>query len=212
MRDTVVLVIGGDQPDLSLLEEVPTDATVLAVDGGLDHAISLGLEVDLVVGDMDSASPKLLEQISPDRRVRHPADKDRTDLEIAMDLIVARHDVDKVIVLGGIGGRIDHLLGNATVLCSPRYADLDIDWVSAGGRAHVVRARVEVHGVPGQVVSLVPMGGDAIGVTTTGLRWPLEHATLPFGEARGISNQFVSPVGSVSLESGVLLVVQPDPA
>ncbi len=205
---TAVVIVDGDPPGPSVLDELPDDPWVVAVDGGLDHATRLGLTVDRVVGDMDSVSPEGLATIDPSRLDPYPTDKDATDLELAMNAAAAV--AERVIVVGGTGGRLDHLIGNVTILCSDRYAAVDIEWVSNSGRAFVVRSHVDLHGVPGQIVSLLPMGGDAAGVTTAGLRWPLEDARLRFGTSRGVSNEFTSPVARVSLRSGVLLVVQPD--
>lgn len=210
MTNTMVLVLGGAPPGPMAAQEVPTDAYVIAVDSGLDHAVAMGLSVDMLIGDMDSVDPDLLRAFSPERRIVHPIAKDRTDLELALDCVKDNRQYHEILVVGGAGGRLDHLMGNATVLCSDRYAHLDIDWISAAGRAHVVWVGIQIHGVPGRQVSLIPMGGDAEGVTTSGLRWELEHATLGFGSSRGISNQMTAPIADVVLESGVLLVVQPD--
>ena len=83
-----------------------------------------------------------------------------------------------MIVVGGAGGRIDHFLANAALLASPEYADLDLTWLPGTAVIHVVRDRIELSGSPGDLVSLLPYGGPARGVTTDGLRWPLTKAEL----------------------------------
>lgn len=208
--NTATLVVAGEPPGDEVLGDLPQTAWVVAVDAGLVHAKTLGLTPDVVIGDFDSVSPSALADVDDERLIRHPVDKDATDLELAMDLVLARPGLDRVVVVGGAGGRLDHFLGNANVLCSNRYADLDIDWVSSAGRACVVRTYVEIHGNPGQTVSLIPMGGDALGVTTVGLRWRLDGENLRFGSSRGISNVLGAPAATVSLLGGVLLVIQPD--
>jgi thiamine pyrophosphokinase len=201
--ETILIFAGGDRADVA--DELPRADLVVAADSGYDSAVALGLRVDVLVGDMDS----LVATEIPDHVVeeRHPTDKDATDLELALDL-VKRDDPVRVIVVGGAGGRLDHELATAELLCGSRWASIDeLDWISERGLSHVIHGRRMIHGDPGQVISLIPVGGDAMGVTTKGLRWELNGETLPHGTTRGVSNEFRSPVADVRLGSGCLLAV-----
>lgn len=205
-----VVIAGGDLLDPDVVEELPAHAYVVAADSGLEQAQRLGIRVHRVVGDLDSATPEALARLSPDVLVdRHPWDKDATDLELAL-AVVAALDVDRVLVLGGHGGRLDHLLANAALLASPRFSHLDVEWVAGSARVTVVRRTARLHGTPGELITLVPIGGPALGVTTTGLRWPLSGEDLAFGTTRGVSNQFRAPLATVTLSQGCLLAVQPE--
>lgn len=208
---TVAVVFpSGEPPDPSVLDDLPDRAWVVAADGGVDHAIRLGLSIDVVVGDLDSVEPGTLDSLGSDTVIRrHPVDKDSTDLQLALDLVVDQDGVDSVIVVGGMGGRFDHLLGNATVMSSTAYAGVDLVWLAGDARVAVVHDHARIHGHPGDVVSIIPIGGPAVGVTTTGLRWPLSDDRLDFGTGRGISNEMTVSVAEVSLRSGCALVVQP---
>lgn len=203
--ETVLIFAGGDRADVA--DELPRPDLVVAADGGYDGAVSLGIRVDVLVGDMDS----IVATDIPDHVVveRHPTDKDATDLELALDL-VKRDDPARVIVVGGAGGRVDHELATAELLCDSRWAGIDeLDWITERGLSHVVRGRRMIHGDPGQVISLIPVGGDVAGVTTKGLRWDLDSETLPHGTTRGVSNVFRGPVADVRIGSGCLLAVVP---
>ncbi|MGH8945935.1 MAG: thiamine diphosphokinase [Acidimicrobiia bacterium] len=206
--DTVLILAGGDASSPDTAADLPRADLVVAADSGYDAALTLGLPVDVLVGDMDS-----IQATEIPRHViveRHPPDKDATDLELALEL-VARDSPSRVVVLGGSGGRLDHELAVATLLCSPRWVAIDeIDWRSDRGWAHVVRRRRVLHGDVGVTVSLLPVGGDAYGVTTTGLNWNLQNETLPTGTTRGVSNVMTAPVTDVRLSGGALLVVFPD--
>lgn len=208
MLNTAVIVIGGDPIHQLAMEELPDRRWVIAADSGLDHASAIGLNVDFIVGDMDSVSDLgLRDHTGPVDR--HPVNKDATDFEIALDHALATPNITRIIVLGGTGGRIDHFLANAAVIASPRFASLDVEWCAGDARVSVVRDHVALHGTPGQTVSLIPAGGGAHGVATTGLAWNLDHEALEFGSTRGVSNTFVSPVASVTVESGALFAVVP---
>ena len=209
MLNTAVVFVGGDAVNPTLIEELPERRWVVAADSGLDHATRMGVRVDLMVGDLDSVSPAALSNYQGPIE-RHPEDKDATDFELALDQAIAHPNIDRLIVVGGHGGRLDHLLANAAVVASPRFAAVDVEWIAGTTRVHVIRHHCELHGAPGEVVSLLAVGGDATGVTTSGLRWPLSNDTLEQGSARGVSNEFSKPVASVQLSAGCVLSIQPD--
>lgn len=204
----VVVVVGGERPSPGALGDLPVDSLVIAADSGLDHAIHLGLGADLVIGDLDSVSQAGLETAGGARIERHPADKDATDLELALDSAIAT-GTHRIVILGGHGGRLDHQLGNVAVICSPRYSGASIEWIAGRARIHVVHSDAQVHGTPGETISLIPIGGSARGVWSRGLKWDLAGEELVWHESRGLSNEFVRPVAQVGLESGTLLTVQP---
>ena len=78
-------------------------------------------------------------------------------------------------------------------------------------RVFVVRRELELDGEPGDLCTLLPVGGPALGVRTEGLRFPLHGETLEPGSTRGVSNELLASVARVSLVDGVLLAIVPDP-
>jgi thiamine pyrophosphokinase len=209
--NSALVFAGGDPPPVELLGDVDRSALVIAADSGLDHALALGFTPDVVVGDLDSVTADALARardagadVEP-----HPAEKDETDLELALRRAVAL-GVQRVTVIGGGGGRHDHLLANALVLGHDDYAGLAVDALVGRARLTVIRDRAELHGAPGSFLSLLPLGGPARGIRTEGLRYPLRDEELAPGTTRGVSNEFLTPRAAVSLDAGVLLAVQPD--
>lgn len=207
--ETVLILAGGDASSADTASDLPLADLVVAADTGYDTALALGLPVDILIGDMDSIqATKVPSHVIVER---HPVDKDATDLELALEL-VARDAPARVVVLGGSGGRLDHELAVAALLCSPRWIAIEeIDWRSDRGWAHVVRGRRVLHGDVGATVSLLPVGGDAHGITTAGLKWNLRDETLQMGTTRGVSNVMTAPVTDIRVTDGALLVVFPDP-
>lgn len=207
--DVAVIVTGGAPVDPAQSDGLPEGAFVIAADSGLAHAAALGLDVDLVVGDMDSVDPDELRTASAGGVAveRHPADKDATDLELALDVALQRDAARAIVIGGGGGGRVDHLLANALLLGAGRFAGLDLEWRTGRYRTVVVRRRTEIAGTAGDLVSLLPVGGPACGITTTGLRWSLHDKDLPPGSTRGVSNELAAPVATISLRSGTLLAM-----
>lgn len=203
---TVLVVTGGDAVPPEALEGLGPVDFVVAADSGLDHAQRLGLEPDVVIGDFDSVSDAALGAFSGPIE-RHPVAKDATDLELALRHAVER-DPDRIVVVGGHGGRMDHLLANALVITTvPEH--IEVEWRAGSAAVYVVHRRLDVTGTVGQTISLVPVGGDVRGVTATGVRWPLAGATLPSGSTLGVSNEFAAPLVHISVEEGTLLVILP---
>lgn len=214
---TAVVVGGGgpvDRVALAAIGPVFPDAVVYAADSGAEAASQLGLAVDVVVGDLDSISPAALAaaEAAGARIDRHPVAKDATDLALAVGTAIGDGAVE-ILVLAGAGGRLDHLLAGALALADARWAHVTIRAVIGSARLYVLHGpgTALVSGLPAELVSLVPVGGPAIGVTTSGLRYPLADATLEPGTTRGVSNVLDHPDGraAVSLRVGALLVVLP---
>ena len=207
---TVLVVTGGEPVRPSCRPVLPAADVVVAADSGLDHAALLGLRADVVVGDFDSVDPATLARAEAAGAVvhRHPVAKEATDLELALR-VAAGFGPQRVVVTGGAGGRFDHELANVLLLCADDFAGVDVEaWV---GPAHltVVRTSCRLLGSPGDLVSLLPVGGPARGVRTEGLRYPLRDEDLAAGTSRGVSNELVGTEARVTLRSGVLLAVQP---
>lgn len=189
---------------------MPGDAYVIAADSGVEQAARLGLDVDLAVGDFDSVAPTALEAVvaAGCRVERHPPGKDHTDLELGL-LAALAWGAGEVVVVGGAGGRLDHLLANALVLASPEFAAMSVEALIGPAHLLVVNDRARLEGRPGELVSLLALGGTAQGVRTEGLRYPLADEDLSAGSTRGVSNEMAAKVATVALVAGTLLVVRP---
>jgi thiamine pyrophosphokinase len=209
-EELVVVVSGGDPPAPGCAHAVPLGAPVITADRGLEHALALGLEVAVAVGDFDSASPKAVAvaEAAGVRIERHPVEKDATDLELALDIALEMSPL-RILVLASRGGRLDHELATLLLLGSERYATAEIDANIGEAQVHVVRGRRAIRGEPGDLVTVLAVNGPAIGVTTEGLAYPLRGETLEPGSSRGVSNVFESEAARISVDDGVLLAIRP---
>lgn len=211
-RPNVVVFTGGDAPPAWAASLVGSSSVVVAADSGVDHALAVGTMPSVVVGDFDSVSDEgLAAVVAAGAEIhRHDPAKDFTDLELALELAVAMEPFE-VLIIGGGGGRLDHVLANAAVLASPILDSVRVTAHFGMATMHVVRPVMPavLRGMPGQLVTLLPMGATATGVTTTGLRFALHGEQLHPWSARGVSNEFVDVSATVALATGVLLAVIP---
>ena len=207
VTDQMCLVLAGGDAVLPI-DPVPHPAFVIAADGGLEVAERLGVDVDLVIGDLDSADPEAV------RRVRtagatveeHPEDKDATDLELALNAAADR-GFPWVIVIGGTApGRLDHLLANAGLLASDRYAGIKLEWRIGATRVLPLHDTLTVEGETGDIVSIIPIAGTAT-VSAGGLEWPLTDEILDPHSSRSVSNRLTGRTAEISVSSGHALVV-----
>lgn len=206
----VVVLAGGDPVEPPLPRPLAMPDHVIAADGGYTTASVLGLDVDLLVGDLDSIDATDLERARDAgvRIERHPIDKDRTDLALALDAVLADGPA-QVTVVGGHGGRLDHLLANVALLASDDYATLEITGLLGDTVVTVVQDHAQLTGEPGSLVSLLAMHGPAVGVSTEGLDFPLADARLEAGSSLGVSNRCSTTSASVSVREGTVVVIQP---
>jgi thiamine pyrophosphokinase len=194
------------QQDAQLLRE---DDFILCADGGARHARALDLTPNLIIGDLDSLD---IPTIATMRQAgvpirRYPADKDFTDLELALQAAQEMHP-DEIILLGALGGRLDQTLANILLLTHPDYIDLPIRLISGPESAQIVSKEAVIRGHPGDVLSVLPLTTNVTGLTYhSGLRWLLRDATLTLGSTRGVSNQLIATEARISLQTGVILVI-----
>lgn len=183
---------------------------IIAADGGSRHCLGLGVIPDLVVGDFDSLAADDLRQLQEAgvELARYPAHKDFTDLELALQHARQR-GASEVLVLAAMGGRWDQTLANVLLPAGQEFADLTVRLIDGNQEISLIRPgqALEIQGRPGDTLSLISLLGNAQGVSTTGLEYPLNGETLYFGSTRGISNVIQESHVSITLQAGLLLCV-----
>jgi thiamine pyrophosphokinase len=205
---SVVVYLGGKGPTNV---NIPGEAVVsIAADSGADLALSHNVFPDFIVGDLDSISDQSLAIAKEHGCVieRFPQEKDETDFEIALHK-AKEFDADELVVVGGGGQRTDHLVANMSVL----GGSLTDSWITT---AHFDTCTVYIcrpdqprtlEVSVGQQLSLVPLHGNAIDVTTQGLKWELSNSTLESHRARGISNECVNEHVTVAVKKGTVAII-----
>jgi thiamine pyrophosphokinase len=183
---------------------------VLCADGGIRHALALGLTPDLLLGDFDSAGPAVVEEMAargiPVQRV--PVEKDETDTHLALAEAV-RRGASEILLVGATGSRLDHTLSNLLLLPGvPNQVDLIV--ADGHNLVRLVRpgGRLTVPALPDTYLSLLPLTPEVKGVVLEGVKWPLDGVTLRWGESVGVSNRIVGEEAFLAIRDGYLLVIQ----
>jgi len=204
-----VIFANGELPDP---QDIPSmlrpDDLILAADGGGEHCLALDITPAAVIGDFDSltkADLAKLEYLGAEI-IRRPARKDETDLELAL-LLALERGASEALVLAALGARWDQSLANLLLPAHPELHGLDLTFVHGSQRIYPINSQRTISGQPGDTLSLIPIGGHARGVTTSGLEYPLNNETLYLGATRGISNTITATEASITVEDGQLLCV-----
>ena len=199
-----VIISGGKITDYAYIKEQVElfgADIIICADSGYNHAVKMGLRADLVVGDFDSSKiPTGVET------ARYSAEKSQTDTEIALSH-AREASARELLFIGATGTRADHTLTNIFMLkdCIERGEKVQI--LDEHNRIRIVESRLSFKGEKGGFVSLVPLC-NCFGVTTEGLKYPLEDAKLKFGYGVGVSNVMEGNEAMVSVEKGILLVIE----
>ena len=209
-----LLFVNGEIADYCALTRwLRTSDYRIAVDGGARHLDALGLLPDLIVGDLDSIDPAHLAQL---RHLgvdieQHPAAKDATDLELAIERAV-QDGATELVLLGAVGGRLDQTIANLLILAQ-RSWPVPLAIAEGDQLARVLHGpqSLTLTGPAGGYVSAVALSQEVTGVTYRGLEYPLENATLHLGSTRGVSNTLASSPAQISIKTGTLLVIQQVP-
>lgn len=206
-----VIVAAGD-PDPNDARWLADAGLVIAADSGACWLEQVGVTPHVLVGDLDSVGEPLVERYAAAgvEIERHPAAKDESDAELALERAVAA-GADRIVILGALDGeRLDHELANLLLLADPAWRGRDLRIVRGTTTVRALHSgeSLDLPGAPGDLVTLLPVAGDAHGVTTEGLRYPLSDEELRFGRSRGLSNVVERAGASVWVKNGTLLVVE----
>lgn len=209
------LIVTGGTIDIAFAKDFLSQRSydyVIAADAGLEVLRPLHISPNAVVGDLDTVDKKVLEeyQNQPDIEFEiHKPEKDETDTELAL-LTAARQGCEAVDILGALGGRMDHAIGNIQLMYQFFCQGMEVNIYDARNHlyllgGHKVFHREEVYG---KYISFLPMTETVEGLTLRGFKYPLQRRTIGLGTSLCISNELKREEGILELERGVLLCVE----
>jgi len=211
-----VVFTGGQGPEAQIIKRIleieiknaqsKQHTLFIAADSGLAAAQDAGIKPDWIIGDMDSIDQRRLALCPPERVIRHPRDKDFTDTELAFNL-AAEKNCDIIWIIGGGGGRIDHLFGIRSMF---ERENFPYRWITAQEDIYCINAETELCCTlqKSACVSVFPLGSGPWDAKSKGLKWPL--AGVPWTRGFfGLSNVAVNGEFSVTAQKGRFMVILP---
>ncbi|MEA1971404.1 MAG: thiamine diphosphokinase [Thermodesulfobacteriota bacterium] len=212
MGKMVFVISGGAVNDPQFLyEEIRSvgNPVVICADGAAQRLKVSDITPDFIVGDMDSIDENTLKYFEAKGSgiIRYPRDKDETDTQLALECAFGMNP-DEIRILGALGGRVDHMLANISllVMCVKRGVDAKI--VDKDCELLVIDRSCVINGREGETVSLLPMSSDVRGITLEGFMYPLSDGLMEIGKPYGVSNKLAGTRGTISVKSGYLLIIR----
>lgn len=209
-----VIISGGHIEDvfaLNYLKENKYDKLV-AADSGMDFLYRNNIVPDMIAGDFDSVLSDSLayyKELNEVQVIQLNPIKDDTDTEFVIREAI-RRGAKEITVLGATGTRLDHVLANVNLLGIGLEENVPIELVDKHNRIRMIGDSIEINKDKqfGSFVSILPVKGDAKGVTLEGVKYPLENADVASFSSLGVSNEIVDEKAKISVKQGVLLVIE----
>lgn len=209
-----LIITGGNIRDEFACEKIKTGGydMIMAADSGMDFLYRNHLTPDIIVGDFDSVDHDALDFFREDKRIefcRLDPVKDDTDTEYAIRDALSR-GITQLTILGGTGSRLDHVLGNISLLGIGLEENVEIELVDEHNRVRMIDKPISIRRDEqfGRFVSLIPYTGNVEHVTLTGFKYTLDDYTMGGFNSLGVSNEIKEEVARIEFSSGILLVIE----
>ncbi len=206
----VAIIANGEIRDLNFHKEILRDCDyIICADGASNHAYKMKIEPNTIIGDLDSIH-KEVKCYFENKGInfeKFPSKKDKTDTEICIDYAMEL-GAKEIILLGVIGSRIDHSLGNINLLYTLLQNGIKASIRNEHNEIYITDHEIEIKGTKGDIVSILPCFSNVKGVTLKGLEYPLNDFYLEYGSSIGISNVMKEETCKISLKEGYLFVIK----
>lgn len=182
----------------------------ICVDGGIRHFKELGIDPDTIIGDLDSADREFVEYFKSRGAevLKYPSKKDKTDTEIAVEY-AAESGASEILLLGSTGSRIDHMMGNISLLHRLKARNIEAKIVDEGNEIRIISGKCEMKRDGNyRYVSLIPYGGEVNGVTLRGFEYELTGHDFSASDTLGISNEIAGEKAYISIDSGEMMLIR----
>ncbi|MDF2523964.1 MAG: thiN [Clostridiales bacterium] len=207
---TALIVCNGSIRDYTYYKEYFDKAElIIGADGGAKHLLEFGVMPHILMGDFDSIASKDLEKFKQlgIEIMKFPVEKDMTDAELAVEYAISK-GYKNIILLGVLGTRVDHSLSNIMLLKKMLDVGITGQIVDEYNIITLIHDKISLNRKPGFNLSILPISPRVEGVTTKGLYYPLNNATIEMGSSWGVSNEFAEETAEVTIRDGLLLVIQ----
>lgn len=203
-----IIIGNGEIENYEIIREYFDEAYIIACDGGLRHCRAMMIMPNVMLGDFDSANKEDIEFFDNLGVLieEYPVKKDKTDMEIAIDLAIEKQS-DEIYIVGGLGSRFDHSLANVHILLRPVRLGIRACLLDENNIITLVEDSIDIVGEKGQTVSLLPLTTKVKGINTKHMEYELKNAEMEIGSSLGVSNVMTEDITTVSVEEGTLILI-----
>jgi len=181
---------------------------IICADGGTRHAYHMNIVPNVIIGDLDSSKDEYIKYYSSKAVpiIRYSSDKDKTDTQLCLEYAMEQYD--KILLLGATGSRLDHTLGNISILKMAADKGKIACMMDKNNELYVIKDGIKLEGSKGDLLSLLPLSTKVDGINLKGVSYPLQNAVMEIGNPYGVSNQFEDHVVELTIASGYMIVIK----
>ena len=195
----ICIVLNGEIKDFNKTKDIIENEnydSIICADGGANHLFKMGINPDYIIGEKKVAFEKF------------PSKKDETDSEICI-FLAEKLKATSIDFIGALGGRIDHTIANINLLYYVKEKNIIPKIISEKEEIYIaVNEKIIIGGNKGDTISVIPIKGDAEGVTLDNLEYPLKDYYMKYSKPLGISNVMLDTSCSISVKKGILLIIR----
>jgi len=213
MRRTLIVTGGSIEPQFALSYIKKKEySIVIGVDKGLEFLYDNDITPGYVIGDFDSVRPGIVDYYKSKQEIvikAYNPVKDAADTQMAIELAIECGST-RIDILGAIGTRMDHVLGNIACLMIPLEDQIPCYIINEFNKICLINRSTQIFKKRqfGTFVSLISYTQKVIGLTLEGFKYPLKNYTLQGNNSLGISNEIVEDIGTITFEKGIIVMIQ----
>ncbi|ADL12703.1 thiamine diphosphokinase [Acetohalobium arabaticum] len=187
---------------------INNDDFIVCADGGTEYTYRLGIEPNLILGDLDSISSQILKYYRNQNVEwqQYPARKNKTDTQLVIEELIKK-GYKKIIIFAALGGRFDHSLGNLYLLEGLHQSDITIKLVSSEEIIEVIKDNKIIKNKINRTISLLPLTKKVTNIHLSGFEYELDGTTFYRGNTLGLSNIIRDKKASIKFDTGTLLII-----
>ena len=209
----VCIALNGEIKDYNKIKSIIENEKydfIICADGGANHLYNMDIIPDYIIGDLDSARSEIINYYKENNVSfkKFPTKKDETDSEICI-FLAQKLNAKEIDFIGALGGRIDHTIANINLLYYVKEKNIKPRILSEDEEINIlINGQMVISGNKGDLVSIIPINGDANGVTLENLEYPLINHNMKYSVPLGISNIMLDKSCKVSVNQGTLLIIR----
>ena len=203
------IICNGSIKDYNICKEKLLQVdSIICADGGTRHAFHMNIIPNIIIGDLDSSKAEYVEYYSSKDVpiIKYSSDKDKTDTHICLEYAMEKYD--EILILGATGSRLDHTLGNISILKLAADKGKTACIMDENNELYVIRDGIRLEGNKGDLLSLLPLSSKVEGINLKGTSYPLQNAVMEIGNPYGVSNKFEENVVELTITTGYMIVIK----
>ena len=209
----VCIILNGEIKDYKYIKNIIDKNNydyIICSDGGANHAYKMDIIPDYIIGDLDSIEDNILKYYKSKhvQFEKFPAKKDETDTELSI-LLADKLNSKEIDLIGALGGRIDHTIANINLLYYIKNKGIAPRIISEREEIYIaIDEDIIIHGNIGDTISIIPIKGDAKGITLENLEYTLDNYDMEFSRPLGVSNIMKKNSCNIKINEGSILIIK----